>query len=340
MEAFGNLTMRDIGAASIEKIHGELSARDIKRELHLGTADGNVTVRQIEGPFVVGDTVRGNLSLSEAKGSSHGSASGNISLKLAPATGQSFAFAARGNLVCRLPRDSNVKVKASTRGRLLFNVGEVNKAGSDQEIEIVLNKGEASLTLEADGNLVITEQAADFDVGEDFDIGFDKDFGEGFEINVEEVSRQVAQQIEAQLEMIERQLNTQMESLNSTIGIAGLSAEQAERINRQARDATAKAAARAQEKMARAREKLQRKIEAAKRKAEQQARSSERRAQYRERRSWGFEWPSTPSTPAATESAEEAVSDEERLTILRMLEQKKITPEEAEQLLTALEGKG
>jgi hypothetical protein len=34
------------------------------------------------------------------------------------------------------------------------------------------------------------------------------------------------------------------------------------------------------------------------------------------------------------------VSDEERLTILRMLEEKKISLEEAEKLLAALEGRG
>jgi hypothetical protein len=34
------------------------------------------------------------------------------------------------------------------------------------------------------------------------------------------------------------------------------------------------------------------------------------------------------------------VSDEERVTILRMLEEKKITLEEADNLLSALEGKG
>ena len=39
------------------------------------------------------------------------------------------------------------------------------------------------------------------------------------------------------------------------------------------------------------------------------------------------------------EVPQEQVSEEERLTILRMLEQKKISLEEAEQLLSALEGK-
>jgi hypothetical protein len=43
--------------------------------------------------------------------------------------------------------------------------------------------------------------------------------------------------------------------------------------------------------------------------------------------------------PTPPEPPREPVSDEERLAILRMLEQKKITVEQAEQLLAALTGK-
>lgn len=51
---------------------------------------------------------------------------------------------------------------------------------------------------------------------------------------------------------------------------------------------------------------------------------------------WGFGTQDEGSTPV---QAEEAVSDEERMVILKMLQDKKITSEQAEQLLSALEGK-
>jgi hypothetical protein len=82
--------------------------------------------------------------------------------------------------------------------------------------------------------------------------------------------------------------------------------------------------------MQRAREKLDRKLAAAQRKVDESERSSGRQ----EKRTWSFEWPSS-SAPAQREPE---VSDEERLMILRMLEQKKISLEQAEQLLQALEG--
>jgi len=49
-----------------------------------------------------------------------------------------------------------------------------------------------------------------------------------------------------------------------------------------------------------------------------------------------WQWDLTPHGPVPTG---EPVSDEERLSILKMLQDKKITLEDAEKLLAALEGK-
>ncbi len=51
-----------------------------------------------------------------------------------------------------------------------------------------------------------------------------------------------------------------------------------------------------------------------------------------------WRWGGMPGTEATGEAAP-AVSDDERMTILKMLQEKKITAEEAERLLSALEGK-
>ena len=85
--------------------------------------------------------------------------------------------------------------------------------------------------------------------------------------------------------------------------------------------------------MRRAQEKLERKLEAQRRRAEQRNQAAtDRRTR---RQSWGFEWPSPPQPPAPQKTA---ATEEERLMILRMLEQKKITLDEADRLLSALEG--
>ena len=138
-------------------------------------------------------------------------------------------------------------------------------------------------------------------------------------------------QIEAQMEMMNRQLNEQMAHLNAAIDRAGLSAEESERIIQRARERSERAAAQAQEKVRRAQEQIERKIESTRRREEQRNQSWGARFG---RGAFHVNFPPTPPVPP-----KEAVSNEERLVILRMLEQKKISLEDAEQLLAALEGK-
>ncbi len=89
-------------------------------------------------------------------------------------------------------------------------------------------------------------------------------------------------------------------------------------------------------------DRVRRRVEQATRRAEDKIRRAEekiRRAETRvhQRPHVVFGLDSAPRA-AAAEPAGEPVSDEERMTILRMLQEKKITSEEADKLLAALEG--
>lgn len=83
-------------------------------------------------------------------------------------------------------------------------------------------------------------------------------------------------------------------------------------------------------------ERAQRKIDAATRRIEQKTREAERRGRKVAfgvgRWNWDFSPKGVPVPP------KQQVSDEERLAILKMLQEKKISAEEAEKLLAALEG--
>jgi ATPase subunit of ABC transporter with duplicated ATPase domains len=114
-----------------------------------------------------------------------------------------------------------------------------------------------------------------------------------------------------------------------------LSEEQARRIEERARETSERAAARAQERIRHSQERMERKLAAAQRKVEIKAQARERAARHGPH-GWNMPIPTPPTPPAPVG---EPVSEDERLMILRMLEQKKITMEEAEHLLTALEGK-
>lgn len=94
----------------------------------------------------------------------------------------------------------------------------------------------------------------------------------------------------------------------------------------------------------RLRERVRQKLEHATLRAEAKIKKAEqkahRHAQIRAHYSEGFrwKWDDAAGTPQSSGQAE-AVTDEERMAILRMLQDKKITSEQAEKLLAALEGK-
>ncbi|OQY30478.1 MAG: hypothetical protein B6243_10420 [Anaerolineaceae bacterium 4572_5.2] len=87
---------------------------------------------------------------------------------------------------------------------------------------------------------------------------------------------------------------------------------------------------RAQHSVQKAQAKLQRKLTQTQRKAA-------RRARHDKRKSAEFD---IESLLAKKEKASRAVSDKERMMILKMLQEKKITTDQANDLLSALEAKG
>jgi len=326
----GHLTLRSVGAVNIEQVHGNLAGRGVTGDLIVQRVDGNLTLRDIEGNFYAEGPVNGNLVLKDLAGNAREQVNGNIILSLDPPPGSQIELTAHGNLVCRLVADASARVTIERAGQIAVKIPDIaTTAGIEAPYEITLGEGDAQVTLAADGNLVLSALPPDWEIGE-----LDVDLGEDFESLAETLGEQISRQVEAQLELLEQQLQTQLENLTASLGSAGFSAERAERIARRAQEASERARARAEEKLRQAQERMERKLEAARRRAEMKARAAERAARDRRKRPTVLSWSSTFSQPER-----EPVSDEERLLILQMLEQGKITPEEAGQLLAALEGK-
>ncbi len=337
----GSLKLRNTGPVQIETVKGELSAKHVEGNFGADDVYGNLSARDIEGSFEVSGAVKGNLILEDVEGSASADVYGNASLRLDPSPGMKYEFDAKGNIVCRLPGDADVKIEVKRAAKVSIVLDAEGQESvrdfGNAPYERTLGEGEASLILEANGNVTVTNPISEWNMD---DLG--ASIGVGFAGKAEEFAEQVSQQIESQMDMVSAQIEAQMDNLSATLSGAGLSEEEAERIAQRARDASSRAAARAQEKMRRTQEKLQHKIEEAQRRAEQKARAAERRAAGKDRRGWGFNFtignsPSTPPPPPPP--VDEPVGEDERLIILRMLEEKKITMEEADRLLSALEGK-
>jgi hypothetical protein len=327
----GDLELRNVGKTKISRLNGDLSAKNVDGDLSIDTVSGDISARSVQGDFTVTGTASGNLNLGDVGGSAKASTQGNIILRLDPSPGHQYDFNCRGNLFCRLSAEASVEISVPKASQVMVDLPGIHASAPVQTpYALTLGEGDAKLTLSANGNVVLDTHAPDWDM-EDFDINI------GSEVNgmADAVSQQISQQVDSQVRMIEDQLNAQLSSLSMRLSAAKLSEDQARRIEERAREASERAVSRAQERIRRAQEKMEQKLAAAQRKMEFKSQARERASRHG-RHSWSFNMP-TPPTPPTPPG--EPVSEDERLMILHMLEQKKITMEEAEELLSALEGK-
>jgi SHOCT-like domain/Toastrack DUF4097 len=327
----GDLDLRSVGSTRINRVNGDLAAKNVEGELTLDSVSGDVSLRSIQGDFAVNGMINGNLSLSGIEGSAKGSANGNINLRLDPSPGHDFEFTCNGNIFCRLSDDASAEISVTRASQVRVDLpGIRSSAPVSAPYALTLGEGDARITLSANGNVVLDTHSPDWDM-EDFEINVDS------EVNgmADAIGEQISQQVESQVRMMEDQLNAQLSSLTMRLSSAHLTEDQARRIEDRARAASVRAAERAQERMRRAQARMEQKMAAAQRKMEYKAQAMERAARH-SHRNWNF---TVPTPPGASPAPEEPVTEDERLVILRMLEEKKITMEEADQLLQALEGK-
>lgn len=341
----GNLDLRGVGPTFVEVLHGNLEAKDILGDLQITKLEGNANIRDVQGAFNA-QQIEGNLQLDDVDGGASAQVEGNVSLRLDPVGKAAYQIRADGNLMCRLSADASVRVHIPEAAHLVLNLPGSEGKKHKAPFQLTLGEGDAEMTLAAGGNILLASQVPAWEAMPEAGFEFEGEFTE----MADALSQQVTQQLQAQMDLLEQQLNTHLGNLSATMGISGVSAEHAERIRQQAQEASKRAMERAQEKMMRAQERMERKMEtiqqrAAQRAAQQAAaerRSEEMRAR---RKSYRFDFdepqpPRPPAPPIPPQPEAPVVTDEERLVILKMLEQKQITLEQAEQLLAALEGNG
>lgn len=324
-EIHGPVTLRNLGEVEIGKLHGHLWARNIAGDLQAADVQGHAEIRSVEGNLVL-ENVEGNLEIRDADQDIQARASGNVQLRLRFIGGANYLVEAGGNLNCRIPVEADLELElASGAEKIRLELPGQSRTVRAESFETTLGAGGPHFRLSAGGLISLSEQA-----GEAPGFGFDTEWAESLESSDDlgqQISDQIEKQVAAQMDVVARQIEEQMTRLGVSLSAVGLSEEEQERIIEQARRTSERANERAQERIRRSQERLQRKLEAARRRSELKAQAAARRSSGRTARAeWGGAQPV------------EAVSEEERLMILKMLEQKKISLEEAENLLQALEG--
>jgi hypothetical protein len=274
-DAGGDLSMRDVYSVTIQAVHADFSLRGAKGNLSVRKADSDVSIRDVDGNVNL-DSVSDDLALRDVRGNVTANVGEDVVMYVNPQSGNTYNVNAGDDILLVMPPKANATLTLSADDIDVEWDGVENEDDATSRV-ITLGDGSANITLNAGGDIRVSNRSDAGDSAEDFGnfAGMGMDWS-GF----------------------------------------------GERISRRVEQAT---------------ERAQRKIEAANRRVEQKVRDAERRGRGKValgigRWNWDFSPKGVPVPP------KQPVSEEERLAILKMLQEKKITSEEAEKLLAALEG--
>ncbi len=310
----GDLSVASVGALTVGSVDGDLTVRAVAGGVKIDGVGGDARVVQIAGDVQTG-SVGGDLTLTQIVGNVHVQCDGDAKLMLALAPGQQTVVNADGDITCQVQADAAATVQLRADGDIrVKNLGEPRRA-TDTTLTFALGDGSARLDLAADGDIHL--RGVDLRPFGGDPLQTD-DFGAEMGWRAAALSQQITQQVEEQVGAMTRELEEKLARM-------GNGEEMATRIQ----DRVASALRRAEEKFAEA----MRKIEV------RDAEAERRGAEGEGRRRKGYTW-APPPPPTARQPAPKPppATDEERMLILRMVEEGKLSVEQAEKLLAALGG--
>lgn len=312
----GDLHLRDAGSVKLDSLGGDLRVKKLGGDLHAGRIGGDVGLLDVAGSVYV-EQLGGDLSLSNIRGPAiRATAGGDATLRLSLGPDHAVQVEAGGDLACFLPPETSAVVNLRSGTRTVKLHGwNAPPPESDEVYSFTLGDGEAALNLSARGDIALMAQQPAAQDQEPFSAEFRARWEQ--DLDWENFEPHVAF------------------AFDSNVGqqFGNLSEEMALRIQEKVQRAMQRAEQKIAEAMRHAEEKIARAEEKAARMDERQRRRQERTR----RRTWTPPTPPTPAVPPrAARPKEKTVSDAERMTVLRMVEEGKISVEQAEQLLDAL----
>jgi len=262
VDIHGDLAIRDVQDVSIQTVHADLSLRGARGNLSVKAVHGDASIRDVGGHVAI-ESISDDLALRDVRGNVSANVGEDVVLYLDLQPGSAYSVTAGEDILLVMPPKANATLTLNGDEIDIDWKGIKNDEGAASRV-VILGDGSAVVTLNAGGDIRVTNQS---DAGESAE-----DFGNFAGIGIDW----------------------------SGFG-----------------------------------DKISRQVEAATRRAGKQAERAARRINARVnvgRWNWDLTPKGVPMPPG------DPVSDEERMAILKMLAEKKITAEEAEKLLAALEG--
>ena len=270
-------------------------------DLSVQTARGNTQVRQVGGSLSLGQT-DGNLVVEGVRGDlTADRVRGNVRLGPPFSPGSTHRLNADGNLTVHLPADANIRLTLRASGSVRSRVPGLELEDVKGETRAILGNGEASLEAQVGGQIHLLSLRPEDSMAYDFSLDSMADL-EGLGAQIEASIAEAMSELEARLE-------------------GSLGYIDSESFRRQIERTAGKA-----------RQKAEREMEKARQKAEQEAEKARLRAERAERR-----W--QRASGKRSRPRRKPTTDEERMRVLRLVEDGKISPEQAASLLAAMEGR-
>jgi len=318
----GDVTLRNVGSVNFENVNGDLNLHKGHGECSVVSVNGDASLRDVEGNINLAN-VNGDLYLRNVRGSVSAQVNADAALNLKPLPGLEYHVSANGDLLIHLPEDANAELDLTAMDweSLSVDFPGITLDEESPTQKITLGDGSAKIYLTAGGDLMLTSKSERWNSTAEFGVGMSDGFGIPPIPPIPPFLHDMTG------------LNDRMTGLNDRM--TGLN----DRINIKVQKALEKAQLRTDGLSRRAEER----VEAAMRRAEAKGRAAEVRARrgHAKHVSGRINIGGTEIFNFSSDKKPvETVSDEERLTILRMLQEKKISAVDAEKLLSALEGQG
>jgi hypothetical protein len=297
----GDASLHGVGGLNAERVNGDLALRGCAGPCALIGVGGDASLREVKGAVTI-EEIGSDLYLRDVGGAVAVKAGADAAVFLEPTPGLTYDIAAGDDLILRLPPDTHASLhlRAGSPDSVQLDFPGVELPEDCRDCELTIGSGD-----QPPAELLVSA-GADLLITSRPDAwesaaDFGIGMGEGWDWGGPDFP---------------------------------LPPDFSERINRRVRAALERNHSRLEAASRRAGAK----IEAAMRRAEAKARAAEVRARrvHAHVNIGRWNWDLSSHAPA---QAGEPVSNDERLIILKMLQEKKISLEEAEKLLAALEGK-
>jgi hypothetical protein len=314
----GDLTLSDINKATVESVGGDVFAKRIQGDLQIKQVGNDCQVDNLKGQLSI-EQIGNDVQIQEISGGISVQAAGDGQINFSPVPWQAYQISVLGDLSVGLPDDCNAELSLqSDNDEIIIKVGSIDEIIDQFEYQKVLGEGGAVVMLSAGGKLYVSSDKYSWFSGFQLNSKEIKDLAADF-------SNQTTGQIKNHLGNLEVDLRESLAGLSEKLDTLNLPKETLKELKNQVEDTSHLAVQKAEAAAVKAAAKIEKNLV-----------KIQKEAHRLKRKSSEFDLGEFLSSQAQKRE----VSEKERLMILEMLQEKRISLEEADELLKALEGKG